>query len=224
MKNIKNNCVGYFYTWTGDFLATIGSEYDKMLIPLHLIADLRPVSSFEALIRGVPSYWELDKTSLNERQLKKRDKRDKQYQNKIVIYHVPLNHKKLVEIWKKFDKLYKELSSNMKPYQPYFKSIEEYSNALKERFQEPYFIHHRKTEPRPALEWFIVGEKQYTSDLIIAVAEKPNLVKETIKEIFMEEGKNWLDATLRRAYSTQDTLLFYDSTKNPKKQEIKIEW
>ena len=99
MKDVQDKCIGYFYSWNIDDLASIGSENDKKIITFSIISQIQPITRLESMIHGLTYYWEIDKLALNERQSKKREKRDKQNSDKIIIYHTPLNHNRIVQKW-----------------------------------------------------------------------------------------------------------------------------
>lgn len=223
VQTIKENCVGYFYGWSADTLISFGSNEDKKIIPWKIILGVQPINRLESIIHKMPYYWEIDKNTVGPRLSQKIEKRNQQNYDKTVVYHTPLDCKRMYLEWKWFDDFDKKFASRIS-YSPDFSSPEEYSKALKERFEEPYFIHHRnrctKIRPREITELYIVGEKQHTSKLIEQLIEEPD-IKEMIKEIFDEKSAR-IVKTLDLAYNTQDTLILYDTTRKPRKQEIKI--
>jgi hypothetical protein len=128
---------------------------------------------------------------------------------------------KIVNVWSHHNELMFWSNQDGK-YTPVAFSAQEYEEKVRQRFCEPFFIHSRKfgfTGSKDGhAEFYIIGEKEHTSNFMGLLLEEPASIKSLLSELTgVEEGP-------LRGYSVRNNLVVFDTTRKPKKQIKRINW
>lgn len=222
VETIRENCIGYFYNWSFDQSFSFSKELFT-LIPKGYIHQIPPINRLTAWWHGIPSFHINFKGSVNHQESK--EKKFWEKNRNIFVYHTPLNLNNLIKLYLGEENHRKFFEERGLPLgnldKPRFPSAEEYLTKLKEAFDQPFFIHHRKPyRPGASIEFYLIGEKEHTREFTDFLLEQPHKIKDFILEVCQMEEKYLGNGE----YGHQDKLVLFDTTRKPKKQIVEINW
>jgi len=217
IKAIRENGVGYLYSWAYEETWPIGSQRDQELLPFEVLSSIQPISRLTAALNHIPSFHYLCKRRDN----RQTDKEIKGNADNILFYHTPLNILDVALAYRDYDESRKEFGSGN--YVSVATTDSEYLEMLKQRFLQPYFIHHRQYKPKSRregynTEFYMVGDLRHTANFMNLLVTSPESVKELIAQLTGAEEHPLNGYELRR------NLVVYDTTKKLKKQVELIGW